>query len=269
MSRIRTIKPEFWRHEQLSDLPEATHMLAAALLNYADDEGYFNANPKLVQAECCPLREPSVSIQDSLAALARIGYVVLGKGSDGRAYGVIANFTAHQRVNRPVKSKIKGLDIAWDGSLPTHTQLTEDSLTEKEREEEREGSGLTRPRAIPPSSGKGTTIPADWKPKDPKANPAEVKRFVAYNLANGTVKADWEATWDLWCSRIADYGEAAPPKAQGPPPEPQAWITEDDPRLPDLAARWEREHGRKPRVAGSRNQRGIGAYFPSEWLAQH
>ena len=69
MARIRTIKPEFWAHEDLSELPEATHMLAAALLNYADDEGYFNANPMLIKAACSPLREPSVSIQESLTLL--------------------------------------------------------------------------------------------------------------------------------------------------------------------------------------------------------
>jgi hypothetical protein len=56
MARIRTIKPEFWRHEDLSALPEATHMLAAQLLNYADDYGYFNANPALIKAEVSPLR---------------------------------------------------------------------------------------------------------------------------------------------------------------------------------------------------------------------
>ena len=61
MARIRTIKPEFWKHEDLSALPEITHMLAAALLGYADDEGYFNANPALVKSECLPLRESSVS----------------------------------------------------------------------------------------------------------------------------------------------------------------------------------------------------------------
>jgi hypothetical protein len=33
MGRIRTIKPEFWRNEALSELPEFAHMLVAALLN--------------------------------------------------------------------------------------------------------------------------------------------------------------------------------------------------------------------------------------------
>ena len=111
MARIRTIKPEFWRHEDLSELPEATHLLAAALLNYADDEGYFNANPKLVQAECCPLRELSVNIHDSLNQLVSIAYLALGTGEDGKRYGHILNFKEHQRINRPTESKINKLSI--------------------------------------------------------------------------------------------------------------------------------------------------------------
>src|SRR6185312_14231365 len=84
MARIRTIKPSFWSHEDLSALPEATHMLAAALLNYADDFGYFNANPLLVRAECCPLREPSVSIPESFRRLQEIGYIQTADGPDGK-----------------------------------------------------------------------------------------------------------------------------------------------------------------------------------------
>lgn len=133
MGRIRTIKPEFWRHEALSDLPEATHILAAALLNYADDEGYFNANPKLVQAECSPLREPSVSTHDSLNALSSAGYIRLGDGSDGRVYGHIVKFTEHQRVNRPTPSKIKDISITWRDAVKPHPQFTESSLPEKEQ----------------------------------------------------------------------------------------------------------------------------------------
>lgn len=142
MARIRTIKPDFWKHEELSALPEATHMLAAALLNYADDEGYFNANTKLIKAECFPLREPSVSIHDGLTALSSVGYLRLGKSPDGKIYGHIIKFNDHQRVNRPITSKIKNIEILWEDSHTTHTQLTEPSLPEgKGREEERKGNG--------------------------------------------------------------------------------------------------------------------------------
>jgi len=127
MGRIRTIKPEFWRHEALSELPAETHMLAAALLNYADDEGYFNANPKLVQAECFPLRDLSVTVQDSLTDLASAGFIEVGTGEDGRRYGRIPTFLTHQVVNRPKASKIKPLQIAWND----HGQITDPSPPEQ------------------------------------------------------------------------------------------------------------------------------------------
>ena len=141
MARIRTIKPEFWKHEDLSALPEITHMLAAALLGYADDEGYFNANPALVKSECLPLRESSVSTQDSLRQLVEIGYIQVGKGTDGKRYGRIVTFDDHQRVNRPTPSKIKAVGIVWEGSSSAHAGLTEPSPPEgKGREQEGKGT---------------------------------------------------------------------------------------------------------------------------------
>src|SRR3990167_5281034 len=115
MGRIRTVKPEFHKHEELSALPEATHMLAAALLNYADDFGYFNANPALIKGECFPLREPSVTIPESLRSLQTIGYLAFGTLS-GKRYGRIIHFSEHQKVSHPSKSKIACLSITWDVS---------------------------------------------------------------------------------------------------------------------------------------------------------
>ncbi|STW12989.1 primosomal protein I [Klebsiella pneumoniae subsp. rhinoscleromatis] len=62
MARIRTIKPEFWTDEDMAEVSEPACLLAIGLLNYADDEGYFNANPKLIKAAVFPIREPSVPI---------------------------------------------------------------------------------------------------------------------------------------------------------------------------------------------------------------
>ena len=141
MARIRTIKPGFWKDEDLSSLPEFVHMLAAALLNYADDEGYFNANPKLVQAECCPLREPSMSIHGALNELSSIGYLRLGMGADGKRYGHILKFKEHQVISRPTASKINKIDISWEDSRSTHGALTENSTPEgkgKEGNKEKE-----------------------------------------------------------------------------------------------------------------------------------
>lgn len=156
MGRIRTIKPEFWKHEDLSALPEATHILAAALLNYADDEGYFNANPGLVRSECTPLREPSVSVHDSLIALSRIGFVELFDGTDGKRYGRVVKFDDHQRVNRPTPSKIKALRVAGESSVMAHTQLSESSSPERNREQGREqGTGNREDSSLRSDSSSG------------------------------------------------------------------------------------------------------------------
>ncbi len=138
MARIRTIKPDFWKHELLSELPPDTHMLAASLLNYSDDEGYFNANPKLIVAECCPLRDLSVTVQCMLTSLVEIDYLKVGQCEDGRKYGHVVNFLEHQVINRPKPSKIKELKIDWDISLNNHGAISDSSSLEGKG---REGKG--------------------------------------------------------------------------------------------------------------------------------
>lgn len=124
-------------------------MLAAALLNYADDEGFFNANPALIKAECSPLREPAVSIPDSLARLVEVGYLRLGTATDGRRYGAIVTFNAHQVISRPKASKISGMQIVWDRSMTAPGSLQDRSAPEGNREQ---GSGTGN------GTGKGDAV---------------------------------------------------------------------------------------------------------------
>lgn len=115
MGRIRTIKPAFWTDEDLSSLTAETHILAAGLLNYADDEGYFNANARLIQAAVFPLRDLSMTIPVMLQELSRIRYVRLFDGTDGKHYGQVVNFLKHQVISHAKDSAIKLLD---DSSIP-------------------------------------------------------------------------------------------------------------------------------------------------------
>lgn len=111
MARIRTIKPEFWTDEDMAEVSEAACLLAIGLLNYADDEGYFNANPKLIKAAVFPIREPSVTIPVMLRELSNHGYLTLFSTSDNKHFGLINNFAKHQVVNKPRASKIKGMQL--------------------------------------------------------------------------------------------------------------------------------------------------------------
>lgn len=197
MARIRTIKPEFWADEDLSALPMEAHMLAAALLNYADDEGYFNANPKLVEAACRPLREDSVSIHECLTMLSNVGYLDIGKGSDGKQYGCIRNFAKHQRINRPSESKIAKLSITWDESVRTHGAISEDSHPERNREQ---GTG----------KGTGNGISGSGEP-DKKTKPDYPEKFeeawAEYPKRPGNNKRDACKAWEARVKAGADPDE--------------------------------------------------------------
>ncbi|HCQ8431081.1 hypothetical protein SK92_00284 [Klebsiella oxytoca] len=111
MARIRTIKPEFWTDEDMAEVSEPACLLAIGLLNYADDEGYFNANPKLIKAAVFPIREPSIPITVLIRELSNCGYLSIFSTPDGKHFGLINNFLKHQVVNKAKESKIKALNL--------------------------------------------------------------------------------------------------------------------------------------------------------------
>ena len=106
--RIRTIKPEFWTSETIAPLSDKAKLLAIGLLNFADDEGYFWANPVLIRAALFPFEDESKTILGWLQELSRGGYIVLGeREDDGRSVGKVVNFLLHQRIDKPKPSIIK------------------------------------------------------------------------------------------------------------------------------------------------------------------
>jgi hypothetical protein len=107
--RIRSIKPEFWTDENLSELSAETVLLAVALNNYADDEGYFQANPRLVEAALMPLRELSVKVPVSLSELSRVGWIELRTTSENRQIGRLCHFARDQVISHPKKSELRSL----------------------------------------------------------------------------------------------------------------------------------------------------------------
>jgi len=105
--RIRTVKPEFWTDEQMSTRTEFARLLALALLNYSDDDGYFLANPILIRGACFPFLDDSKKIPRSIQELSEIGFLEIGSLDDGRQVGKIINFRKHQRIDKPQLSKLK------------------------------------------------------------------------------------------------------------------------------------------------------------------
>jgi hypothetical protein len=117
MARIRTIKPEFWQNETLAGLPAHARLLAIALLNNADDDGYFLANASLVRAACFPFEECSENVRGSLQELSRIGYIEV-RDCDGKQIGRVVKFKDHQRIDKPQKSKLHDVFNSFSTEKP-------------------------------------------------------------------------------------------------------------------------------------------------------
>lgn len=150
--RIRTIKPEFWLHEGLCGLPEFTRLLALALLNWADDEGYFLANPAILRGSLFPFLEDSKKIPRSLQELSGVAWIELGNDSQGRQVGRVVNFAKHQRVDKPRPSEIKASSTFQEASKNTPRCLQGGM----------EGNGMEEEQG----TGKGTctSAPPAWSP---------------------------------------------------------------------------------------------------------
>lgn len=107
--RIRTVKPEFFKHEKLSDLEKETglpmRLAWIGLCALADREGRFNWRPRTIKAEILPYDE-EIDFARILDALERAG-MILRYEADGESFGVIPTFKKHQVVNtREAQSKL-------------------------------------------------------------------------------------------------------------------------------------------------------------------
>ncbi len=88
---------------------DATKLLAIGLLNLADDEGYFYADPKAVRNAIRPNDDDSRIATVSLRDLSEIGYISIREHTTHGPIGKIDSFASHQVINKPKASKIKAL----------------------------------------------------------------------------------------------------------------------------------------------------------------
>lgn len=222
MARIRTIKPEFWTDEDIAGLSEPAMLLAIGLLNYSDDEGWFNANYLLIKAAVFPLREPSKTIPRMIQELSGIDYISIYPGPDGKQFGQVLNFSKHQRVDKPRPSEIKKLVLIQEqsrndqGKLPP---LMEGNVMEVERE--------TDPPPTPKKKSGSKRVPQEFQvTEDLLAWAKENTPGVDIKLETGNfrdhefkaARVDWPAAWRKWMRNSLKYLEerGGPNKPQPP-----------------------------------------------------
>lgn len=156
MARIRTIKPEFFRHELLQDLA-AEHgaeimLVFAGLWGHCDSEGRFEWRPRQLKLDILPFLD--FSMAEILDLLETAGLVKSYEVS-GKRYGVIETFREHQRLTgkeaqdgvkhpEPIKEQqdaIRETSGKHRGNIGERQESQEGKGREEEREGKRKGKG--------------------------------------------------------------------------------------------------------------------------------
>jgi len=107
--RIRSIKPEFWRSQDIAELAWEDRLLFIGLWSYVDDNGVGRDDPRIITADLFALdsgeyRDTLARVADGLNTLAERGRI-MRYTVEGAAYLEIVNWDRHQRIDRPNKAR--------------------------------------------------------------------------------------------------------------------------------------------------------------------
>jgi len=229
MPRIRTVKPEFFRHEALYEAERATglplRIAFAGLWTVCDREGRFRWQPRVLKLDVLPFDE--VDFAAVLEALAEAGFVVQYT-ADGNLYGCIPSWHKHQQVNvREQQSTIPEPSEACveHAAHTTKHVHAHDKSSGEGKGKGREGKGVEHAQVRRGSRFALTQLPDDWrsfcqterKDLDPDLVFAKFSDYWRGVPGAKGSKLDWPATW-----RNFVRTERAPPGAK-PPDPPKPW----------------------------------------------
>lgn len=143
MARIRTIKPEFFRDEELQDLeaahPRAYPMLVfAALWGHCDKNGTFEWKPRNLKLDILPFLP--FNMDQALEVLEKGGFIKAFV-ANGKKYGHIPNFKKHQRINGKEAQEAAKHPLVSDGEEAGKQQGSNGEAVETTG---REGKGMDK-----------------------------------------------------------------------------------------------------------------------------
>lgn len=155
--RIRSIKPEFWRSEDIAALPWETRLLFVGLWSYVDDNGVGRDDERIIRAELFALDEDLT--ESSLRVHAGLNLLHTRRLIDrytveGKPYLHIRTWSKHQKINRPSPGRYP-LPTSDDASF--QEPITEDSVSNQR----------------PPSPGAGEQGSSGAGEQEKKRAPAE------------------------------------------------------------------------------------------------
>ena len=211
--RIRSIKPEFWRSDDITALTIEDRLLFIGLWSYVDDNGVGLDKLSAITADLFAgdlERDPSETfarVSRGLQNLSDHGRIVRYE-AEGKDFLAVANWSKHQRIDKPNKPRFPQPDA--ENATPRESVATpsRDIRETPAPGTEEQGNRGTEEQAPAPRK-RGSRIPDDFTPSLDAVAWAieecpdisidqETAEFIDYWRAvpgQKGVKLDWDATW--------------------------------------------------------------------------
>jgi hypothetical protein len=224
MSRIRSLKPEFWISEQISELSTTARLLFIGMWNFCDDQGIHPASVKRIKMELLAgdnfaLEEVKGWIDEIKAQGLIIEYVV-----NQVSYWQVTGWS-HQRIDRPNKKyplpqkqpEEPLISEKFEESSTTAPEPLEDLSPEDRKGEEGKGEEGNKNISSPQNSTtEKNALPAEKKNDDAVISPSvepEQKTAIGLMLISGREHTvfekqikDWQQAYpdvDVWQQLLA------------------------------------------------------------------
>lgn len=116
MARIRTLKPEFWTSEQITDCSPIARLLFVGIWSFADDNGIHPASVKRLKMEVFPSDDfTQANIAEMIQELIEVG-LLKAYEVDGENFWKVTGWH-HQKIDQPTYRH-----PLPDGSLPRNVR---------------------------------------------------------------------------------------------------------------------------------------------------
>ncbi len=101
MSRIRTIKPDFWTSEQVISCSPLARLIFIGLWNFCDDNGVHPASYVRLKAEVFPVDNLSNDEVKKLVSELICNDLLREYSVEEKSYWIVTGWKKHQRIDKP------------------------------------------------------------------------------------------------------------------------------------------------------------------------
>jgi hypothetical protein len=166
MARIRTVKPEYFAHEELGACSRDARLLGVALMQLADSEGRFRWVPRQVQAHTFPWDDDigTDEIEAMASELQRAGILTLYTVGS-RRFAVFPNFRDHQRLSGKEATALSKHPSPEDATTTgVNYRGSGGEAVGKQRESQEQGTGKEEQG----TGNRDLFVGSEPRPSDPK-----------------------------------------------------------------------------------------------------